>query len=79
MAVDNGHCDVCHGPIVPKTRLGMFRDWLCYLAALYWPYRFFMSAPHAAILPYAGTHAYTCTCWSKVKALPVPLNQEGKA
>jgi hypothetical protein len=63
-----GQCRPCHGPIVPKTGLGMFRDWLCYRIVLWWPNRFFMSAPHAAILPYAGTHAFTCTCWPKVRA-----------
>jgi hypothetical protein len=65
-----GQCRPCCGPILPKSRLGMFRDWLCYVIVLWWPLRFFMRGPMPLILPYAGTHAYTCTCWSKVRNAP---------
>lgn len=44
----------------------MLRDWVCYLVVLRWPLRFFMRGGMASILPYAGTHAFTCTCRDKV-------------
>lgn len=61
-----GQCRPCHGPIVAKTKLGMVRDYICWLIIMVWPMRFFMRGPMPMILPYAGTHAYTCTCWSKI-------------
>lgn len=66
---EDGQCRPCHGPILPKTRLGMIRDYICYIIVLHWPYRFFGSRPHLAILPYAGNHAFTCTCWSKIERM----------
>lgn len=63
---ESGQCRVCHGPIVPKTKLGMIRDYVCYVAVMWWPMWFFMRGGMQTILPYAGTHAYTCTCWPKI-------------
>jgi hypothetical protein len=63
-----GQCRPCHGPILAKTKLGMIRDYVCFVTVMWWPLRFFMRGGMQHILPYAGTHAYTCTCWPKVYA-----------
>ncbi len=65
-----GQCRPCRGPVVRKTKLGMIRDYVCYVAVLWWPLRFFMRGPMPALLPYAGNHAFTCTCWPKVADAP---------
>jgi len=63
---DLAWCDECHGPIVRKTKIAMCWDYLGFVIALHWPHHFFASWPHLAVLPYAGSHAYTCTCWPKI-------------
>lgn len=61
-------CRPCHGPIVVKTRLSMIRDYACWALVMIWPNRLFMRFGMAQLLPYAGTHAFTCTCRSKIAA-----------
>lgn len=65
-----GQCRPCHGPIVPKTKLGMIRDYACFVAVMWWPDRFFLTAPHRWLLGHAGSHAYTCGCWHKIATGP---------
>ena len=60
--VDPPWCDDCYGPIFHKTIRERVLSAVCWFLVMHWPYRFFMCRAHAAVLPWAGTYAYTCTC-----------------
>jgi CBS domain containing-hemolysin-like protein len=55
-------CDKCFGPRIPFTMAEWCWSWVCWFVVLRWPDRWFMNRVHAAILPWAGSIAYRCTC-----------------
>jgi hypothetical protein len=57
-------CESCHTHIIPMGLAEYCWSGVCWFLVMHWPDRFFMSRPHAAILPWAGNIAYRCTCWS---------------
>ncbi len=59
-------CRECFGPILPKRRFQLLADSLAYDLFLALPNCIAFSRVGFLLLPYAGTHAYTCTCPAKV-------------
>lgn len=63
-----GYCDDCCGPIAPKSAFELVRDGLIYDLLISLPAWFRMETRLGyALLPYAGSHAYTCTCPAKCR------------
>lgn len=61
-----GWCNECHGPVVPKTAWALVIEALLYDLWMALPISLAMGKLGFAILPYAGGHAFTCRCPSKV-------------
>jgi hypothetical protein len=59
-----GWCDKCQAHVIPMGVAELALAWVCWQLVMHWPDRFFMSRPHAAVLPWAGCWAFRCTCWA---------------
>jgi len=64
------YCEPCHGFVEPRTRFELVRDWLAFELVLAspaaWTARGLGWRWLLWLLPYAGNHAYACTCPEKV-------------
>jgi len=59
---ETAFCETCHNAIIAMPLWERALSRICWTLAMHWPYRWFMSKPHAAILPWAGNYAYRCFC-----------------
>lgn len=60
-----GECDSCHGPVFGRHWLANVRDRLAWRLFMLLPDWLAFGRGGFAILPYAGGHAYTCSCFGK--------------
>ena len=71
-------CDKCHAHVIPMGLGEYLWSWACWHITMHWPHRFFMSRPHAAILPWSGNIAYRCVCIRNQRfALRASASSEG--
>jgi hypothetical protein len=61
------HCETCHAPIMGVSDLELDLSHIAYWLVMKWPLGWFERV-WFALLPWAGTIAYACSCRNKNRA-----------